>query len=340
MFNLPFRRSKIWLQLLIIISGAACATAPNAGPVQKEPQSLEPTVSIVDITEDRETFLRNKLKASGIRSSALLNLVSSATAAEDDKRLALNILGFMGKSDYSAHYSERALRKSREFMKKNSQSLFLAEKRFGIPREVLTALLWVETQFGVFTGRFPIVESFLVLATADHPSIQRMLIRQGLERRDQDPELRARYPSRTEFENKILDRTRTKSLWAIEQLGAIQQLHRSGHPKISKYLGSFAGAFGVPQFIPSTYRDLAIAKAKNQRPNLYRMPDVIFSVANFLKSKGWNNSEPQAQSDALFEYNRIRDYGAVILKIAGELKAREPATTSKKPTGSAPSTRP
>jgi membrane-bound lytic murein transglycosylase B len=57
------------------------------------------------------------------------------------------------------------------------------------------------------------------------------------------------------------------------------------------------------------------------------MPDVIVSVANFLKSKGWVESDLKSKSDALFEYNRIRDYGDVILKITGELKSREPSST-------------
>jgi membrane-bound lytic murein transglycosylase B len=117
-----------------------------------------------------------------------------------------------------------------------------------------------------------------------------------------------------------VDRSHLKSDWAGEQLQAIETLRKGGYAKVLLLNGSFAGAFGVPQFIPSTYRDLAVSAKAGRRPNLYKMPDVILSVGNFLKKKGWKEKIPESKSTALYEYNRIKDYGDVILKIAAELK--------------------
>ena len=84
---------------------------------------------------------------------------------------------------------------------------------------------------------------------------------------------------------------------------------------------SFAGAFGCSQFIPSSYIKYSVSSNESTSPNLFDLRDCILSVGNYLKMSGWNPHNPQSWSDALFEYNRVRDYGDVILKLAHAAKS-------------------
>jgi membrane-bound lytic murein transglycosylase B len=82
---------------------------------------------------------------------------------------------------------------------------------------------------------------------------------------------------------------------------------------------SYAGAFGCSQFIPSSFQKYAVSH-ESKTPNLFNIYDCIYSVGNFLQKNGWNNGDLSSQSNALFEYNRIKDYGDVILKLASAAK--------------------
>lgn len=305
------------LCLLSLFLGCSTPQVPTAVAETNSSQEAAP-VSL-------EEFVLAKLKHHKLNHSGYADQL--ATLLKDPKKpyertISLNLLGFLGKADYSVHYSDRAIRSAKKFLKANGRTLHRAEKKYGVPKEVIAGLLWVETQYGAITGRTPIVQAYLSLLMADHPEVTRALLREGMDRRSLEPEIRARYPDPAAFEQKIIDRTRTKSEWAMEQLKAIDSLRKGGYKKVLLITGSFAGAFGVPQFIPSTYKELAVSSRSNHRPNLYKMPDVILSVANFLKKKGWNEKKPDTRMAALYEYNRIRDYGEVILRIANELNPK------------------
>lgn len=314
--------------LLSLFVGCSAPQIPEA--VAESKTSDATTASPTPVAPLGE-FVLAKLKQNKLRhpsyASQLLSILKDPKKPYE-KIISLNLLGFLGKPDYSVHYSERAIRSAKKFLKANSRTLYRAEKKYGVSKETIAGLLWVETQYGAITGRVPIVQAYLSLLMADHPDVVKALLKEGNERRDDDDEIRKRFPDQAAFDQKIIDRTRTKAEWALEQLAAIETLRKSGYTKILLLNGSFAGAFGVPQFIPSTYRDLAISSQSNRRPNLYKMPDVILSVANFLKKKGWNEKKPETKSAALYEYNRIKDYGDVILKIAAELRGDHRNTAS------------
>jgi membrane-bound lytic murein transglycosylase B len=88
--------------------------------------------------------------------------------------------------------------------------------------------------------------------------------------------------------------------------------------------GSFAGAFGFPQFVPTSYEQWAKSPvARKAGPNLFRVEDAIFSVASYLSSNGWKAEDPASQKAALFHYNRSQDYGDTVLKLATRIPPLE-----------------
>ena len=241
-----------------------------------------------------------------------------------DKIVSLNVLGFLSPGDYSKHYSLSAVKHIKGFLKKYRTVLSRAEKDFQVPRETVASLLWVETKHGKTMGNFSLPVVYFSLLQANHPMVAKNTLLE-LNRRRPASNSSSVNLSNEELQQKVIQRSINKSKWALEQIKILEQLSnkqalnqpgRSSSRSMLSIRSSFAGAFGCSQFIPSSYEKYAVSFSKKKTPNLFDMKDCIFSVANFLHKSGWDSQNPKAQSDALFEYNRIRDYGDVIQKLA------------------------
>ncbi len=140
-----------------------------------------------------------------------------------------------------------------EFWREHSEILQRAEDRFGVPPEFITAIIGVETLYGRNTGRHRVLDSLATLAFD--------------------------YPPRGTFFR-----------------GELEQyliLAREEHFDPLALTGSYAGAMGKPQFIPSSYRHYAIDfDGDGQRDLFGSIADVIGSVANYFKVHGWAAGEP------------------------------------------------
>jgi len=119
---------------------------------------------------------------------------------------------------------------------------------------------------------------------------------------------------------KTVSRLRDKAAWATEELRAFRRLNMAQGKRVLGWKGSFAGAFGFSQFLPSSYEKWGRSSRKNQAPDLFRANDAILSVANYLHKNGWVDEDPVRRREALFHYNRAHGYVDVIERIASEVK--------------------
>lgn len=142
-----------------------------------------------------------------------------------------------------------------EFWTTHAETLATAEARFGVAAEIIVAIIGVETYFGRHAGTDPVLESLATLAFD--------------------------YPRRSSFFRSEL-----------EQLLLLCRDENFDPPALQ---GSYAGAMGLPQFIPSSYRRLAIDFDGDSRRDLFQSPaDAIGSVANYLAKSGWQPGESVA----------------------------------------------
>jgi len=142
------------------------------------------------------------------------------------------------------------------YWKKNTEALSQAYRRFGIPPEIIVAIIGVETRYGKHAGKYPVIDALSTLGFHYPP--------------------RARF-FRSELEQFLL-------------------LAREEGVDPTKPLGSYAGAMGKPQFIPSSYRAYAIDFDDDGQRDIWNDDtDVIGSVANYFKRHGWRTGEPIAQ---------------------------------------------
>ncbi|MCR4302882.1 MAG: lytic murein transglycosylase B [Gallionella sp.] len=149
----------------------------------------------------------------------------------------------------AAFVNPERIRLGLKFWNKYRQALQSAEQKYGVPQEIILAVIGVETVYGQDAGTFRTLDALTTLAF-DYPR-------------------RAEF-FRNELENYLL-------------LAREQQLD------LLAIRGSYAGALGIPQFMPSSYRNLAVDFNGNNRIDLLREAgDAIGSVANYLKSYGWD----------------------------------------------------
>ena len=151
--------------------------------------------------------------------------------------------------DYKAIFlKNKRIVDGKKFIKKNIDTLERAEKEFGVPKEIITAILGVETNFGNNMGGYRVIDSLTTLGFDD--------------------------PRRSKFFR--------------SELIQLFLLTRENNLDILKIKGSYAGAMGYSQFISSSYRAYAIDYDGDGYVDLFNsIDDAIGSIANYLKRHGW-----------------------------------------------------
>lgn len=254
-----------------------------------------------------------KLIERGVDSSFITQLLHHPNVKFLEKMVKINVTGFIKKADYSHNYNEQSLKATREFFQTNSALLKAAEQTTGVPAEVITSILWVETKFGKITGTNNVASVYASLAAADEPDYIAM----------------NKQSYRTEITNKdslvLLDsiveaRARKKAAWAIDQIIALRDMQDKLPQPIMEINGSWAGAFGWSQFIPSSYNSWAVDGNGDGKVNLFDKEDAIASVGNYLKVNGWGNTRKQ-QEAAVYHYNNSKDYVNCVLTLAEKIRA-------------------
>jgi len=156
--------------------------------------------------------------------------------------------------DYRAQFvNENRIARGAAFWKVNRRALARAERKYGVPAAVIVAILGVETNYGRNMGRYRVVDALATLAFDYAP--------------------RASF-FRGELEQYLL-------------------LARESRLDVFALQGSYAGAIGIPQFMPGSVRRYAVDFDGDGAIDLRRSSaDAIGSVANFLREHGWRSGEP------------------------------------------------
>lgn len=145
----------------------------------------------------------------------------------------------------------------KKFMVEYADALKRAEQEYGVPAEIITAIIGVETFYGRNKGRHRVIDA-LVTLSFDYPPRAKFFRSQLVE---------------------FLNLTHKESL----------------NPRLP--MGSYAGAMGYPQFIPTSYRDYSIDFDGDGFADIWYNPvDAIGSVANYFVAHGWQKNQPVVEA--------------------------------------------
>lgn len=267
-----------------------------------------------------------KLEERGVARDFLDMLMREPKVKFDESFVKINVTGYLKKADYSHNFNEYSIQQNKAFLAANDSLLRACESQTGVPKEVIASVMWVETKHGKYLGKYNVASAYLSLALAVEPeNIQK-----------NKEALRSDHSSKTEKELKELDakieaRAKKKSSWALDQIVALEKMQKMSPVPVGELYGSWAGAFGLSQFLPSSYLSWAKDGNGDGKVNLYEVPDATFSIANYLKVNGWGDSE-KAQRKAVFHYNNSNDYVDAVLTLAG--KITEPSAVDNDATSS------
>src|SRR3990172_2142057 len=150
------------------------------------------------------------------------------------------------------HVTAARVRDGLDYWQRNADTLARASAEYGVPEEIMVATVGIETLYGRNTGGNVVFDALATLAFA--------------------------YPPRAALFR--------------DQLKHLLLLARELRENPLRYKGSYAGALGVPQFLPGSYRRYAVDFDNDGKRDLWNHNDAIGSIANYYKSHGWRPGEP------------------------------------------------
>ena len=197
------------------------------------------------------TRLSEEAQQSGIEAGFAQNVLA-------DSQFMSNIIGYDRKQpefseSFSNYFGKRVtlwrINKGRKLFQEHKALLGKLYQTHGVPPHYLIAFWGLETNFGSYKGKMPIIDALVTLAC------------------DQ----------------------RRSTFFTEELLNALKLMEKEGIAK-EQMLGSWAGAMGHTQFMPSAYLKYAIDGDGDGRADLWNsVPDALTSAANFLKHLGWKS---------------------------------------------------
>lgn len=179
---------------------------------------------------------------------------------------------------YDQFLTPRSVQAGKDFLRDNNQLLTRAESTFGIPKEIFVSFLRVESNFGNNTGSYQAFGVFVSII---------------------------RYSS---------DKDRVE--WAHRELTALVKLSRELGRDPLDINSSYAGAFGLPQFMPTSFLVFARDGNNDGEIDLFDLEDAVWSIGNYLVSHDWQR-DPRG---AVFDYNHSYNFVDCIFEYAELIK--------------------
>ena len=177
---------------------------------------------------------------------------------------------------YRSRVTAQMVRQGRELAARHRTLLRRIEREYGVPGRFLVALWGIESRFGANSGRTPVFQALATLAWE---------------------------PRRSSF-------------FRAQLFDALTMVS-TGYIDVTSMTGSWAGAMGQPQFMPSSYLEFAVDYDGDGRRDIWRStPDVLASMANYLKAGGWNDRWTWGREVRVTDAARARLTDAVPARVA------------------------
>jgi membrane-bound lytic murein transglycosylase B len=252
--------------------------------------------------------LIDRLLQDGFDFEFLSKLLSDPRAELNPALMTISLDSRETRELYTQFLSRESILISKKFLKQNLKLLRKMERLFLVEKEVIVAILLVESRFGENIGKYRIIPTLASMALIDSSD---NLQQNYLILREIDPELSYEW---------MEGLAKKKADWAYHELRCFLKIIRHEESDPLEIYGSYAGALGMPQFIPSSYLAYAVSK-KSFGDWLLSREEAIFSIGNYLRSHGWKkNLSIKKKKQILWYYNRSEPYIETILQLAQKIR--------------------
>lgn len=203
------------------------------------------------------------------------------------------------------------IEKGREFINENAGMLSSVEKRYGISPGIATAILIVESKLGTLQPRQSAFAAFSSLVALLDPEYFRQV-----------QEVYAKkFPAIKDEATAI--RARQKAEWALDQLHQLLRIATDLQTDPLGITGSFSGAMGPAQFIPSSFMRFGVDGDGDGKRDPFNIADATASIGSYLKSAGWKEAAGEEQKrQAIWSYNHSLVYVNTTIMLYEELSGQ------------------
>ena len=198
------------------------------------------------------------------------------------------------KDIYAKFLTPAVAAQGRAYIQAHRAALSRAEAQYGVAPEVIVGILTVESGLGSNTGKYPVFNVFASLAVMDTPEIIEALNLGAAGR----------------------DRLKKKAAWGRRELQVFLEYCAAHHLDPYSYCGSWAGAMGFCQFLPSSLKSCGVSANGKGPVDLFTHDDAIFSIACYLKKSGFQRQNRASWRRAVLSYNHSDAYADTILTLA------------------------
>ncbi len=196
--------------------------------------------------------------------------------------------------DYQQFLTPAVVARGRQYLQEHWAELAKAREIYGVAPEVIVAILTVETNLGNITGKYSVFNVFASLAVMDKPEV---MAEAGV-----SPEL--------------MPRLEKKAAWAQRELRIFLKYCREHRLDPHQFFGSWAGAMGYAQFLPSSLANCGQDGDRDGRVDLFSHSDAIVSIANYLRKSGFRLENRHSWGRAVHAYNHSEAYVETVLTLA------------------------
>lgn len=252
--------------------------------------------------------LIQKLVQDGFKEEKIRSLFAGKNVFFNPRGVSLFFVHTESSLDYDQFLSKKSISRALSYLEEHQDALTRAQDIYGVDKTIITAILLVETRLGTYLGKRTVINTLSTMAALTDQTLR--------------DKIWDSIPDKKKPDKKSFIRTvQKRSKWGYEELKAL--LKYSERENISPDLikGSYAGAMGIAQFMPSNALSLARDGNNDGRVDLFNHSDAIFSVANYLKHHGWQpDIARQKKHEVLYRYNHSNYYVDTLLKISDRLK--------------------
>lgn len=266
--------------------------------------------AFADQTKPADEFdlLIQRLSRDGFETKQLHQIFAGKQVAFTPRGVSQFFIHSEASLNYDQFISQKSLSGARKYLKDHHKALERAQQLYGVDKTIITAIILVETRLGTYLGKHRVINTLATMASLSDPKLKERIWKSIPKNKR---------PKRAAFDAKV----RKRSEWGYRELKALIKYTSRWKIKPETLLGSYAGAMGIPQFMPSNILNLAKDGNGDGKVDLFTHDDAIHSVANYLKHHGWKPGlARQAQHKVLFTYNHSNYYVDILLKISDKLK--------------------
>lgn len=267
------------LVCLLTFGLVACATPPKSPSSQTSQHASPPRIGPAETSVERAENLPAEALAQEDFATARANFVRDTAARYAIDPLYIDavlsqaqfrddVIALMSRpaervkpwSEYRPNFITAArIDGGRAFLQRHRAALMREEQTHGVPAEIIVAIVGVETSYGGYVGKHRVLDALYTLAFR-YP--------------------RSGNPERAAYEHR-------REQFFRDELAQLFALGREEKLDITTLIGSYAGAMGMGQFMPSSYREFAVDGDGDGRRDLFNDVDDIFaSIANYFRKKG------------------------------------------------------